>query len=82
MAFNEKDAANVERIKDLMVEKAMAGDPAAATAFASLLNAETARNQASLAAPDQSQPAPGAPASSWREAVAGSDRVAENSMAA
>jgi len=40
-----KDAANIDRIKDVMVEKAGQGDAASASAYASLLNAETARNQ-------------------------------------
>ncbi len=35
-AFNEKDAANLERIKDVMADKALTGDAAAAAAFARL----------------------------------------------
>lgn len=57
--FNETDANNLQRVKDAMAEKAVGGgvlsgsDPAAAAAFAALLDAETRR--AELAAKSQGQ---------------------------
>ena len=74
--FNEKDAANLQRVKDAMAERAVGGgvlggpDAAAAAAFAALLDAETRR--AELAAKSQGQEkAPASPAAggSWTESV-------------
>lgn len=74
--FNETDAANLQRVKDAMAERAVGGglvtgpDAAAAAAFAALLDAETRR--AELAAKSQGQgKAPASPAAggSWTENV-------------
>jgi hypothetical protein len=74
--FNETDAANLQRVKDAMAERAIGGglvsgpDAAAASAFAALLDAETRR--AELAAKSQGQEkAPASPAAggSWTESV-------------
>ena len=74
--FNETDAANLQRVKDAMAERAVGGgvlgqpDAAAAAAFAALLDAETRR--AELAAKSQGQEkAPASPAAggSWTENV-------------
>jgi hypothetical protein len=74
--FNETDAANLQRVKDAMAERAIGGglvsgpDAAAAAAFAALLDAETRR--AELAAKSQGQdktkasPAAGC---TWTESV-------------
>ncbi len=50
--FNETDAANLQRVKDAMAERAVGGggvlgqpDAAAAAAFAALLDAETRREE-------------------------------------
>lgn len=75
--FNETDAANLQRVKDAMAERATGGlvsgpDAAAAAAFAALLDAETRRAELALKAPaqDKSQAA-AAPAASWTETVTG-----------
>ena len=74
--FNETDAANLQRVKDAMAERAVGGgvlgqpDAAAAAAFAALLDAETRR--AELAAKSQGpEKAPASPAAggSWTENV-------------
>lgn len=74
--FNETDAANLQRVKDAMAERAVGGgvlgqpDAAAAAAFAALLDAETRR--AEVAAKSQGQgKAPASPAvgGSWTESV-------------
>lgn len=78
--FNETDAANLQRVKDTLAERAVGGglvggpDAAAAAAFAALLDAETRR--AELAAKSQGQekpPASPAAGGSWTESV-GSNR--------
>jgi hypothetical protein len=74
--FNATDAANLQQVKDAMVERAVGGgilgnsDPAAAAAFAALLDAETRR--AELAAESEGQektPASPAAGGSWTESV-------------
>jgi hypothetical protein len=74
--FNETDAANLQRVKDAMAERAVGGgalgqpDAAAAAAFAALLDAETRRTE--LAAKSQGQektPASPAAGGSWTESV-------------
>ena len=74
--FNETDAANLQRVKDAMAERAVGGgvlgqpDAAAAAAFAALLDAETRRGE--LAAKSQGQektPATPAAGGSWTESV-------------
>ena len=83
--FNDKDAANLQRVKDAMAEKAVGGglvtgpDAAAAAAFAALLGAET--RCAELAAKSQGQektPASPAAGGSWTESVAGRQPDAES----
>jgi hypothetical protein len=87
--FNETDAANLQRVKDAMAEKAVGGsvlggaDAAAAAAFAALLDAETRR--AELAAKSQGQEkAPESPAAggSWTESVTARQPNAETALAA
>jgi hypothetical protein len=75
MEFSEKDAADLAKLKEIMLSKAVDGDAHAATAFANLLNAETERSKA-VVTPTQEKPAALAemPAT-WRESVAG--RAAE-----
>jgi hypothetical protein len=68
-SFNERDAGNIERVKEAMAARAVEGDAAAAAAFASLLNAETERQKAVTAAPVKAADA--ATPSSWTEAVSG-----------
>jgi hypothetical protein len=46
MAFNEKNASNIEKIKDAMAAAATDGNASAATAYANMLNAESLRRQA------------------------------------
>jgi hypothetical protein len=74
--FNETDAANLQRVKDAMAERAVGGgvlgqpDAAAAAAFAALLDAETRRTE--LAGKSQGQEkAPASPAAggTWTESV-------------
>jgi hypothetical protein len=74
--FNETDAANLQRVKDAMAERAIGGglvggpDSTAAAAFAALLDAETRR--AELAAKFQGQDktsASPAAGGSWTESV-------------
>ena len=74
--FNETDAANLQRVKDAMAERAVGGgvlggpDAAVAAAFAALLDAETRR--AELAAKSQGQEkttASPAAGGSWTESV-------------
>lgn len=74
--FNETDAANLQRVKNAMAERAVGGgvlsggDAAAAAAFAALLDAETRR--AELAAKSVGQEkAPASPAAggTWTENV-------------
>jgi hypothetical protein len=74
--FNETDAANLQRVKDAMAERAVGGgvlggpDAAAAAAFAALLDAETRRTE--LAAKSQGQektPASPPAGGSWTESV-------------
>jgi hypothetical protein len=43
--FSEKDAADLAKVKEVMLSKAVEGDAQAAVAFASLLNAETERSK-------------------------------------
>lgn len=77
--FNEKDAENLQRVKDAMAEKAAGGgvftsaDAAAAAAFAQLLDAETRRAELALKAPAQDK-GQTAPAGSWTETVTASRR--------
>jgi len=80
MDFSEKDAADVAKLKQVMFDKAADGDAHAATAFASLLNAETERSKI-VAAPAQEKPAAvAAEPSSWQESV--SARVPESEVRA
>lgn len=75
--FNETDAANLQRVKDAMAEKAVGGgvlggtDAAAAAAFAALLDAETRRAELAgkFVGPEKAPAA--APADSWAESVTG-----------
>ena len=87
--FNETDAANLQRVKDAMAERAVGGgvlggaDAAAAAAFAALLDAETRR--AELAAKTVGQEkAPASPAAggSWTESVGNRPVNAEGLAAA
>jgi hypothetical protein len=48
MEFSEKDAADLAKLKQVMFDKAADGDAQAAVAFASLLNAETNRQELRL----------------------------------
>jgi hypothetical protein len=74
--FNETDAANLQRVKDAMAERAVSGgvlgqpDAAAATAFAALLDAETRRAELARKSVGQEK-APASPAAggSWTEGV-------------
>ena len=74
--FNETDAANLQRVKDAMAERAVGGglvsgpDAAAAAAFAALLDAETRREELRLKSAGQEK-APASPAAggSWTESV-------------
>jgi hypothetical protein len=85
--FNETDAANLQRVKDAMAERAVGGsvlggsDPAAAAAFAALLDAETRR--AELAAKsfgqEKAQASPTA-GGSWTESV-GNRQVSAEALA-
>jgi hypothetical protein len=86
--FNAKDAANIERVKDAMVELAVGKvgigdiaipDAAAAAAFASLLNAETERQKAVVAGQDKAAGAVGP--STWTEAVSAGGKPADNALA-
>src|ERR1035437_4319954 len=75
--FSQKDADNLERVKDAMAElatgKGLLGTPdaTAATAFAQLLDAETRREELVMKAPGQEKaaPAPVVSAPSWQETV-------------
>jgi hypothetical protein len=74
--FNETDAANLQRVKDAMAERAVGGgvlgqpDAAAAAAFAALLDAETRRAELRLKSVGQEKtPASPAAAGSWAESV-------------
>jgi hypothetical protein len=77
--FNEKDAGTIEQLKDAMAARALEGDAAAAAAFASLLNAETAR-QKTLMAPKHEKPAGASGPSTWTETLAG--KQTDTSLAA
>lgn len=74
--FNETDAANLQRVKDAMAERATGGgvlggsDAAAAAAFAALLDAETRRAELAVRSQGQDK-APASPAAggSWTENV-------------
>lgn len=87
--FNETDAANLQRVKDAMAERAVGGgvlgqpDAAAAAAFAALLDAETRR--AELAAKSVGQektPASTSAGGSWTESVGNRPVNAERLAAA
>jgi hypothetical protein len=86
--FNETDAANLQRVKDAMAEKAVAGgvvsgpDAAAASAFAALLDSETRREELRLkyAGVDKGQGA--SAASSWTDAVSGGRQASTDSALA
>jgi hypothetical protein len=74
--FNETDAANLQRVKDAMAERAVGGglvtgpDAAAAAAFAALLDAETRRAELSAKSVGQEKtPASPAAGGSWTESV-------------
>jgi hypothetical protein len=75
--FNDTDAANLQRVKDAMVEKVVGGslvggsDAAAAAAFAALLDAETRREELRLKSMGQGNSPAAAPADSWAESVSG-----------
>jgi hypothetical protein len=79
-SFNEKDAGNIERVKEAMAARALEGDAAAAAAFASLLNAETERQKAVTAAPVKAAEA--ATPASWAEAVTGKQPEPESRLVA
>jgi hypothetical protein len=84
--FNETDAANLQRVKDAMAERAVGGglvsgpDAAAAVAFAALLDAETRREELRLKSVEREK-APAAPAASWTESV-GNRPVSTEGLAA
>ena len=88
--FTEKDAANLERVKDAMAERAVgkAGvlesgpDAAAAAAFAQLLDAETRRQELALRSAGKgiTPQALHAEPSSWAERAAEA-RQPENGLA-
>jgi hypothetical protein len=74
--FNETDAANLQRVKDAMAERAVGGgvlggsDAAAAAAFAALLDAETRRAElAGKSVGQEKAPASPAAGGSWTESV-------------
>jgi hypothetical protein len=75
--FNETDAANLQRVKDAMAERAVGGgvlggpDAAAASAFAALLDAETRRAELAAKSQGQDKGAASAPSASWAESVTG-----------
>jgi hypothetical protein len=76
--FNETDAANLQRVKDAMAERAVGGggvlgqpDAAAAAAFAALLDAETRREELRLKSVGQGKAAAAAPDASWAESISG-----------
>jgi hypothetical protein len=75
--FNETDAANLQRVKDAMAERAVGGgvlgqpDAAAAAAFAALLDAETRRAELAGKSQGQDKVAAAAPSASWAESVTG-----------
>lgn len=79
-SFNEKDAGNIERVKEAMAARAVEGDAAAAAAFVGLLNAETERQKAVTVAPVKAADA--ATPSSWTEAVSGKQAEPEARLAA
>lgn len=89
--LNEKDAANLQEIKDKMAEmatgKGLLGSPdaAAAAAFAQLLDAETRREELIMRAAGQGTPAQvveekilsaAPPTASWMETVTSGRPVA------
>ena len=73
--FNETDAANLQRVKDAMAERAVGGglvsgpDAAAAAAFAALLDAETRRAELVAKSQGQEKTPAAAPSASWAESV-------------
>lgn len=75
--FNETDAANLQRVKDAMAERAIGGglvsgpDAAAAAAFAQLLDAETRRAELTLKSAARDKAPAAAPSASWAESVGG-----------
>lgn len=82
--FNETHAANLQRVKDAIAERAIGGglvsgpDAAAAAAFAALLDAETRRAELALKVPAQDKgQAAAAPSASWAETVSGRTGNAE-----
>ena len=89
--LNEKDALNLQEMKDKMAElatgKGLLGSPdaAAAVAFAHLLDAETRREELVMKAAGQEKTAPvvqeqSAPAASWMETVSASRPAAGTSL--
>lgn len=81
--FNETDAANLQRVKDAMAERAVGGavlggsDTAAAAAFAALLDAETRREELRLKSAGLEKAPAGSPSASWTESVTGRQPGAE-----
>lgn len=82
--FNETDAANLQRVKDAMAERAMGGgvlggsDSAAAAAFAALLDAETRREELRLKSVGHEKAPAAAPSANWADSVTprgGNDEV-------
>jgi hypothetical protein len=87
--FNEKDAGNLQRVKDAMADKAAGKegvlehgpDAAAAVAFAHLLDAETRRHELALRSAGKSSelpvaeiaPAPRIEETPWTQKVFGED---------
>jgi len=81
--FNETDAANLQRVKDAMAERAVGGglvsspDAAAAAAFAQLLDAETRRAELALKSTTRDKAPAASPSGSWTESVTGRQAGAE-----
>ena len=88
--FTQKDAENLERVKDAMAERAVgkAGvlesgpDAAAAAAFAQLLDAETRRQELALRSAEKGVATPEMPAAlSWVDRAADTRQPVEAGLA-
>ena len=71
MEFSEKDAADLAKLKEIMLSKAVDGDAHAATAFANLLNAQTERSKAIAPVVQEKPAALAVGPSNWQETVSG-----------